>query len=307
MNDNNSMTINQSLLKRREFVKTMATSGAMTLCSRHLSAADGLKRLSFIVVSDTHLGRKDNQSAERNWLKAIAEINSLPGRFVLHLGDVVDGGRAAQYSIYAETRKLLKKPIHEIPGNHDPADLFSKHVVKQIDRTVDYGGVRFVLFNNSHRDSHDGFITAKQIKWLDTQCKSAAQESLKVVIACHVPIHTNRNPDRGWYVKPTEGQQAFYKLQHRYSEHILTCFHGHFHNGIRGWRDKHQMVESLFPSICYNQNRGLKDHIDEGKATGFFVDELRPGFVLAELGHGRLVLRYKPLGDKMSGEYSAQW
>lgn len=292
---------------RRRMLATTAISGAAFTWSCRLPAADGLDVLSFVVVSDTHLGRNDNLSAERNWRQAINEINQSPGQFILHLGDVVDGGRESQYPIYAESRKLLNKPIHEIPGNHDPAELFEKNVIEEIDRSVDSGRVRFILFNNSRRDSHDGFITAKQIDWLETQCAEAAKKDLKMVVCCHVPIHTNKHPDRGWYVKPDNGQHAFYAIQRRYADRILACFHGHFHNGIRGWRDNARTVETMFPSICYNQNRGLKDHIAEGNATGFFVDELRPGFVLAELGMGRLTLRYKPLGQAFSGEYEAQW
>lgn len=294
-------------LSRRE-VLANSVAGTAALCwSQYVDAAGDLEPLSFVIVSDTHLGRKDNDSSERNWRKAIAEINDQPGEFVLHLGDVVDSGRESQYPIYAETRKLLNKPIHEIPGNHDPVDLFRTHVVEQVDRSIDYGGVRFVLFNNAHRDSHDGFITEEQITWLSQQCENAASQGLKIVICCHVPIHANKHPDRGWYVKPADGQRAFYELQELHADRILACLHGHFHNGIRGWRDHGQTVEVLCPSVCYNQSRGLTQHIADGKASGFFVDELRPGYVLATLGKGRLKLSYKPLGESQNGDYFATW
>ncbi|HAY81510.1 MAG TPA: hypothetical protein DCY79_17030 [Planctomycetaceae bacterium] len=291
---------------RRHFIMGAAATSTLA-CSYSLPAADNLDALKFVIVSDTHLGRKDSESAERNWRQAIAEINRLPGQFVLHLGDVVDGGRAEQYPIYNATRKLLNKPIHEIPGNHDPLDLFRQHVTQTIDRHVDYNQVRFVLFNNAHQDSHDGFITDKQVAWLTQQLSGAKKQQLKVVICCHVPIHSNRHPDRGWYVKPDHGQQAFYQLQQEYQETLLACMHGHFHNGIRGWRDHGRTVEVLLPSVCYNQNRNLTQHLASGQADGFFVDELRPGFVLAELGKGRLNLRYKPLGAETDAHYVANW
>jgi hypothetical protein len=50
------------------------------------------------------------------WKKMAAEIAKAEGDLVLHLGDVVDGGREAQYPIYLETRKRIGKPVHEIPG-----------------------------------------------------------------------------------------------------------------------------------------------------------------------------------------------
>jgi hypothetical protein len=67
------------------------------------------------------------------------------------------------------------------------------------------------------------------------------------------------------------------------------------------------MVEVLVPSVCYNQSRKLEQAIAEKKAGGFFVEELRPGYVLATLGNGRLTLRYKPLGAAPHGEYQADW
>jgi 3',5'-cyclic AMP phosphodiesterase CpdA len=285
-----------------------SAAGTLALCHTHaIAAAENVEPLSFVIVSDTHLGRNDNESAEKNWRKAISEINDLPSQFILHLGDVVDSGRESQYPIYAETRKLLNKPIHEIPGNHDASDLFLQYVTKEPDRSVDFGKVRFVMFSNARRDSHDGFITDQQNRWLAEQCDDAQRRDLKIVICCHVPVHTNQNPDRGWYVKPLAGQTAFYETQQRHADRLLACLHGHFHNGIRGWRDHGQTVEVLCPSVCYNQNRNLTERIAQGTATGFFVDELRPGYAIAELGNGKLTLRYKPLGSEQHGQYTALW
>jgi 3',5'-cyclic AMP phosphodiesterase CpdA len=290
---------------RRSF---LATTGSFVLLGSHwLPAAEKLAEFSFVVVSDTHLGRQDSQTPERQWRQAIEEVNTAPGDFVLHLGDVVDGGRKEQYPVYAATRKELKKQIHELPGNHDPAELFEQHICTPIDRSFDHGGVRFLLFANAHIDSHLGFITPEQLGWLEMQCAEAVAKDLKIVVCCHVPIHTNTNPDRGWYVKPSDGQTGFYEIVARHADRFLACFHGHFHNGIRGWRDRRQMVEVLFPSVCYNQSRKLEEHIAAGRAQGFFVEELRPGYVLVTLGNGRLTLHYKPLGQTSNGEYEATW
>lgn len=68
-----------------------------TPLDKRLPAADNLAEFSFVIVSDTHLGRNDNEAAERNWLRAVEEINSAQGDFVLHLGDVV-GRRASARS-----------------------------------------------------------------------------------------------------------------------------------------------------------------------------------------------------------------
>ena len=299
--------MNHQTVTRRHLLAASMLGGTSIFWSRSVAAAKNVQPLSFAIVTDTHLGRNDSKTPEKNWRQAISELNQVDVKFVLHLGDVVDRGREAQYPIYASTQALLKHPIHEIPGNHDPVELFTKHVSQEIDRTFDVNNVRFVLFNNAHRDSHDGFISEAQNKWIAEQCDAAARNDMNIVIGCHVPVHENRHPDRGWYVKPNDGQAGFYETVEKHKKRLLACLHGHFHNGIRGWRDHGHTVEVLCPSVCYNQNRQLAAHIANGKASGFFVDELRPGYVLAELGDGRFTMRYKPLGGDLNGEYMAKW
>jgi 3',5'-cyclic AMP phosphodiesterase CpdA len=286
---------------RRSLLAAAAALPLSTL-SRRLAAAEGLKPLRFVVVSDTHLGKGDSESPGRNWSKAIDEINGLPGEFVLHLGDVVDGGREPYYPKYAEARAGLKKPIHEIPGNHDPEELFRKYVSPEIDRAVDYGGVRFVLLGNARRDSHLGFVTPLQIKWLGEQFADAAKHDLKLVLCCHVPVHTNAHPDRGWHVKPADGQTGLYELVDRHADRFIALLHGHFHNGIRGWRDRGGLLETVLPSVLYNQDRGWK----QKGAAGFVLDEFRPGYTLATLGEGKLTLEYKVLGGEVNGRYESE-
>jgi len=288
-------------LNRRTLLAAAAALPALSF-SRRLFAAEGLPALRFIVVSDTHLGKGDSPSPGRNWSKAIDEINGLPGEFVLHLGDVVDSGREPYYPQYAEFRTKLKKPIHEIPGNHDPDDLFRKYVSAQIDRSVDYGGVRFVLLGNAHRDSHLGFVTPAQLAWLAEQFAEAAAKNLRIVLCSHVPAHTNAHPDRGWHVKPADGQTGLYELIDKHADRVVALLHGHFHNGVRGWQDRRRLVEVVLPSVLYNQDRGWK----QKGAAGFVLDEFRPGYTLATLGEGKLTLEYKVLGAEVNGRYEAE-
>lgn len=282
------------LLGRRPFLRTLAASvGGLVLRPACLqAAARPLPELSFIVVTDTHLGYRDQSAAATLWQKTAAEIEAAPGAFVLHLGDVVDGGREAQYPIYLETRKLIKKPIHEIPGNHDPRELFEKHLRRPIDLSFDHAWLRILMLGNAHTDSHDGFLTPEQIAWMGTQCEEAARRDLRVLICMHVPVHTNKSPDRGWFVKPADGQQELYKLMIKHADRIVALLHGHFHNGIRGWGDHAPVQEILFPSALYNQDRQL-----EAKgAPGYNLPEFRPGYTLVRLKDGAMELDYRVTG-----------
>ncbi len=275
-------------MRRREF--TLGIAGSLVLAGKALAATRELPEFTFHVVTDTHCGRGDSLTAARQWSQAVTAIEGLSGQFVLHLGDVVDGGREAQYPIYLESRAKLKRPVHEVPGNHDPPELFSKHIRAQIDMSFVHGGVRFVLFNNSVTTSHLGFVKPEQIAWLKSELTAAAKADELVVLACHVPVHTNGPPDRGWYVKPADGQTDLYAALDEHRGRVLAMLHGHFHNGIRGWEDHRPYAEVLFPSCCYNQDRGL-------------VDELRPGFTQVTLGRGKMKLEYKLLKEECNASH----
>ena len=298
--------------RRRVLTKGATTALAGTVIGLDLrtaaaAAPEGLPKrwpaFEFLVVTDTHLGYREKTGAERQWEKTAAELAEAKGDFILHLGDVVDRGQEPQYPIYRRIRDTIGKPVHEIPGNHDPVDLFEKHLEVEPDRVVDHGGVRFILMGNAHRDSHDGFFTAAQITWLEARCREAVDGELWIVIAAHVPVHANRPPDRAWYVKPDNGQTAFYETLERFRGRVLALFHGHFHNGIRGWDDRAPLHEVLFPSALYNLDRGL-----EAKGVpGYNLAEFRPGYVAAAFSEGQLVLRYCPIGEVPGVEKTLRW
>ncbi len=286
-------------LPRRSFLcLASAGAGALVVRPRCLLAAGDLPPLSLIVVSDTHLGYRDQERAEQQWAKTAAEINQAEGACVLHLGDVVDGGREAQYPKYVAIRATINKPVYEIPGNHDPQPLFEKYVRSPVDAAVDREWLRVLLLNNARTDSHDGFLAPSQIAWIDEQCRQAREQSRFVLLCMHVPAHTNRHPDRGWYVKPEHGQRELYETVDRHKDRVLALFHGHFHNGVRGWNDRAPFHEIAFPSALYNRDR----HLEAQGAPGYNLPEFRPGFSLVKIEAGAITVRYKPLGADAAAE-----
>ncbi|HUG19508.1 MAG TPA: metallophosphoesterase [Planctomycetaceae bacterium] len=281
-------------LSRREI---LTTSFSVLLFPPVLQSSNiPQKELDFLVVTDTHLGYKDQEAAARQWEKTATELKTEHGDFILHLGDVVDGGREAQYPIYKKIRDSIGKPVFEIPGNHDPADLFSKYLRNEIDIVIDREWLRILLLNNAHTDSHDGFLTSEQIGWINQQCSDAAKSEKQVLICMHVPAHTNKHPDRGWYVKPKDGQVEFYALLDKHKDQILALFHGHFHNGLRGWDDRAPIHEICFPSVLYNLNRKL----EEQHAPGYNPLEFRPGHTRVTVNSESIRLDYKPVGVDVS-------
>ncbi len=277
-------------MNRRQCLTALGASVVLKLPA----FADSVQRpeFSFLIVTDTHIGRQDSMAPATRWTQTVRALDAAAGDFVLHLGDVVDGQREAQYAVYKDIRRGLRKPIHEIPGNHDQADHFEKHIRESIDMVLDHKGVRFLLVNNSHTDSHDGFLTGRQLTWIGERCDEAAKRGLFLMLCMHVPVHENRHPDRGWYVKPKDGQTELYAILNRHRDRVLALLHGHFHNGVRGWNDHTPYHEILFPSALYNQDRNFA----KTKPPGYFLEELRPGYVAVTLQAGRMTLRYHPVG-----------
>jgi len=290
---------------RRQFLfSTGAGFGSLTLIPPCFAGGSKSKRpkLSLVVVSDTHLGYRDQESAARQWEKTADEIGKTSAAMVLHLGDVVDGGREAQYPVYLKTRATIGKPLHEIPGNHDPQPLFEKYIRKQVETVVEHNWLRFLLLNNSRTDSHDGFLSETQLAWIEAKCREAKQDGKYVVLCMHVPAHSNRHPDRGWYVKPENGQQELYEIATRYRDRVLCLMHGHFHNGIRGWDDHAPVHEIIFPSALYNRDRRL----EEQQAPGYNLPEFRPGYTLVTIDGNVMRLRYQPVGVAETADKTLQ-
>ena len=287
-------------IQRRELLTGSAVAaGSMALFPRCLrSAPRSLSKLTFAVVSDTHLGYKDQPHAGRQWTQTVGELGATHAQFVIHLGDIVDAGREPQYDLYLKQRDRLKIPIHEIPGNHDPPGLFKKYIRRNVDQVVDYQWLRCILINNARTESHDGFVADQQITWIEQQCATAGDEGKYVLLCLHVPVHANRHPDRGWYVKPENGQAKLYAIIKKYRSRIVAMMHGHFHNGIRGWKDDNGVHEICMPSVLYNLDRGLEAQ----KAPGYNPPEFRPGYTLVSIQQGMMKLHYKPIGEDATVE-----
>ncbi len=286
---------------RRRFLCQVASAGAAVAVLRPAALQSAsLSPLSFIIVTDTHIGKGDSLSPEKLWAKTAAEVQAAPGKFVLHLGDIVDGMREPQYARYLAVRKTITKPVYEIPGNHDKPEDFQTHIRRDIDTFFDHHWLRVVLMNNSHNDSHEGFFTAEQLSWLARTCDDAASKNLRLLICAHVPVHYNIHPDRGWYVKPANGQTAFYATLKKHEARVIGLFHGHFHNGLRGWDDHHPIHEILFPSALYNQDRNL----EEKKASGYNPKEFRPGYTMVSIENATMTLKYRVTGADAGVEKS---
>lgn len=279
------------MLDRRSFLAT--TAGVL---ASPLFADERKPDLVVALVTDSHLGKPGADYVKR-LRDTVAEINASPAAFTFFCGDLVDKGETAAgqklYPIWLEIAKTLKNGYRAVPGNHDPREMFTRHLAPKTDDSVVHKGYRFVSFANAEPNpGHMGVVTPEQLKTLGSEFAEAGKKGERVVLIAHVAYHENKHPDVGWYIK--EGRAEFTKLLEA-NKQIITHFSGHLHCGMRGWSDTaHGVHEVVLPCVSYNTDRKLDT------APGFAVKEFRPAWVLAEFYSDALVLKYKPVGAEIA-------
>lgn len=284
---------------RREFTIALGATGA-SLCLPHAArAAAGRKRFEFAIIADSHIQARNQEM--RALTTAVDEINASEAAFTVCLGDLVNVG-ADNPDRYPEWRAAvdrLSKPWHAVPGNHDPVELFRKHVQDKTDFTVDADGVRLVLFQNSRTDSHKGFLTPEQLPWIDAAVAEADAAGRRSILCCHVPAHRNVSPDRGYFLDDANGGTEFAGLLERRRKSILAVFSGHNHCGLRGWDDRG------VPEVIVTALGGVGNKRDLSKAPGWHLGPQgsQPnGYTQVAVHEAAVVIRYKPVGAEVIGE-----
>ena len=94
----------KTFTSRRRFVATLGSATATMILRPAALQSASLAPLSFVIVTDTHLGKGDSLNPEQLWQKTALEMEAAPGAFILHLGDIVDGMREPQYARYLGLR-----------------------------------------------------------------------------------------------------------------------------------------------------------------------------------------------------------
>jgi 3',5'-cyclic AMP phosphodiesterase CpdA len=293
-------------LNRRVFLASTAgiavgaALGSVSAYAGEGKAEANKPEFSFALITDTHLGRR-GVNWEGQMRRSVEEVNRSAAELCLFCGDLVDCGEKPEnekhYPVWLEIAKGLKAPYVAVPGNHDPVEMFRKHIHKETDTSHLHKGFRFVCFRDAEPNpGHDGIITPEQLQWLKRELAEADRKSQRVILMAHVIFHHNQHPDIGWYIK--QGREEFAKLLAA-NKQVLAFFAGHFHCGLRGWDDTHGVQEVVLPANSWNANRGLQ------KAPGYALQEFRPGWTLVDVYADKLLVHYRPVVNEAKQEKAA--
>ena len=137
------------------------------------------------LVSDNHLYYDELEDA-------LEHINQQrQASFVIHGGDMTDGGLIKEYDIFQDLMKQLDMPYFTVIGNHDLlangrsiyADMFGSE-----NYTFVYNNCKFIFFNNVVWELN---YAEPDFRWLRNQLLDSSQYTHVFVIA-HIPPWTDQ-------------------------------------------------------------------------------------------------------------------
>lgn len=169
---------------------------------------------SFAVLGDS----RSNPHVYTALLDRIVEDGNV---FIVHLGDLVENGTAAEFQDWREMMAAYDIPCYTVPGNHDAnqgslAEYLAFTGAPGAHYSFDRGLVHFALV-----DSHRGYLTTEETAWLEADL--AATEQPVKIVALHYPPFDPRGSSKVM----TRGNETFLSLMKKYD--IQYVFAGHVH------------------------------------------------------------------------------
>lgn len=196
--------------------------------------------------------------------------------FMLHLGDVTDGGKEAHkfewnYEYFTGITPVASRiPMFPVPGNGE-SDLYwykRYHKLPQDESyySFKYGNAEFFMLNsNAAEELNKG---GRQYEWLQ-KALAASSAEWKFVAHHHCPVSSDEN-DFGntWEgVASTKGDPRFDDLKALYeSAGVDVVFYGHVHAYERSWPLKEGQVDQK-NGVTYIQSGGGGGNLEDFTPT----------------------------------------
>ena len=223
-----------------------------------MSAAPAKDALTFVQISDTHVGFKKaaNPDVIGSLRRAIAEVNAMPRApaFIVHTGDVSHLSKPEEFGTAREVLQEFRVDrVHAVPGEHDTIDDGATGYLKFFDHdgrgrswySFDQNGVHFIGLNNvlNFKLGTMAALGDEQIAWLKTDL-ARVQRSTPIVVLAHIPMWTIWEP---WGWGTADSAQALALLRAYGS---VTVLNGHIHQvlqKVEGNVELHTAMSLAYP------------------------------------------------------------
>ena len=241
--------------------------GSITLDAAVAAGPRSTKGLTFLQISDTHLGfnKPANPDPLGTLKDVIAKAKALPAQpdFVIHTGDATHLATPEQFDLAQQMLAEFGVPVHLVPGEHDIVDgndprpfldRFGKGANGEGWYSFDAGGAHFVaLVNAIHLgDRGMGTLGEAQLAWLK-QDLAGLSASTPIVVFAHFPLWA-LYPDWGWGT--ADSAQALALLK-RFGS--VTVLNGHIHQvqqKVEGHISFHSARSTAYPQPAPGEGPG---------------------------------------------------
>src|SRR6267142_881547 len=263
---------NHDGIDRRGFLKCMAWAGTGAFCvmkggvlnsyslSRmsEISTADMMGELSFVQISDSHMGfnKPANPDVVGTLKAAVDKINGLttPPEFLLHTGDISHLSKPSEFDTVDQMLKGAKaSQVFYVPGEHDVLGDDGKQYLERYGKgsrgagwySFDKKGVHFIGLVNvlNLKAGGLGTLGREQLEWMASDVKRL-KSSTPIVVFAHIPLWSVY-PEWGWGTD--DSAQALSYLKRFGSVSVLN---GHIHQvmqKVEGHITFHTAMSTAFP------------------------------------------------------------
>jgi outer membrane protein assembly factor BamB/predicted MPP superfamily phosphohydrolase len=197
----------------------MKKFGSLIALLLFISICRAQEKITFVHLSDTHVGSSTGADDLRKTVKDINQDSSI--QFIIISGDITEFGSDQEIQLAKQILDSLNKPWHIIPGNHDGnwsesgANTFKKVFGNE---TFYFKAGNYVFLGTNcgpNMRMGPGQIPRENIVWLDSTLKTIPDTS-PIIFVNHYPQDSSLN---NWF-------EALDLLKKKNIELIL-CGHGH--------------------------------------------------------------------------------
>jgi hypothetical protein len=229
----------------------------------------------------------DRTGAERKGIfpKAVAQLNLLQPKFVVSVGDLIEGYTESPKELAEQWEELqgqvrkLHMPFFFVAGNHDLSNVVQvKDWRKRFGRryySLTYRGVLFLMLNSDDPPQRGGRLGREQIAWA-RRILSGSQGARWTFVILHRPLWDQGN----------ENENGWTELEHLLDGRCYTVFVGHEHRYqrfVRRGMNYYQLATTGGDSRLRGPRHGEVDHFvwvtmkkDEPVVANVLLDGILP-------------------------------